>query len=132
MFSAAISDLGRAKELLHDLFASHALTVFVFWSGLPLASNGVPSTHKSHLYTSFDPPSPFPPPCFFKCTTSLFKLSYFLSQKAAREWWPSFLCSWKGTFTCSEVHKCQPQEGNYESKITSLPLSIHSLDPGNG
>lgn len=56
MISAAISDLARAKELLHDLFASHALTLFVFWSGFPLASNGLPSTHKSHLYTSFDPP----------------------------------------------------------------------------
>lgn len=57
VFSAAISDLTCAKELLHPLFASHALTLFVFWSGLPLASNGLPSTHKSHLYTSFDPPS---------------------------------------------------------------------------
>lgn len=47
------------------LFASHALTLFVFWSGLPLASNGLPSTHKSHLCSPFD---------FF----SLFSLAMFL------------------------------------------------------
>lgn len=43
-----------------------------------------------------------------------------------------FLMFLKGTFIGTEGHKCQPQEGNYESKITSLLLSIHSLDPGNG
>lgn len=31
------------------------MALFVFWSGLPRANNGLPSTHKSHLYTSFDP-----------------------------------------------------------------------------
>lgn len=43
-----------------------------------------------------------------------------------------FLLFLERHFTGTEGHKCQPQEGNYESKITSLLLSIHFLDPGNG
>lgn len=43
-----------------------------------------------------------------------------------------FLLCLRGTFTEAKGHKCQPQEGYYESKITSWLLSIHSLGPANG
>lgn len=58
-FSAAITDLCRAEKLSMTLFSSHALTLFVFWSGLPIASNGLPSTHKSHANNPFDLLPPF-------------------------------------------------------------------------
>lgn len=94
VFSVAIIDLAGTKELLRDLFASHALTLFVFWSGLPLASNGLPSTHKSLWYTSFDPSTPFPHYVLLS-VPCLFIWSYFLSQKAVKRYRPSFSCSWK-------------------------------------
>lgn len=61
------------------LFASHALTLFVFWSGLPLASNGLPSTHKSHLHSPFDF---FSPLFFFFLHHVLFSLPHLCSTEA--------------------------------------------------
>lgn len=46
--------LAGQKNYFMTLFANRALTLFVFWSGLPLASNGLPSTHKSHSYNPSD------------------------------------------------------------------------------
>ena len=89
--------LAGQKNYSVTLFARRALALFVFWSGLPLASNGLPSTHKSHSYAPLLISSS---PCFVKRTTSLFAPSYFLSQRAAAQCRPLFFlsCSWKRHF----------------------------------
>lgn len=83
------------------LFASHALTLFVFWSGLPLASNGLPSTHKSHLFTPFD---------FFFAFFSLFLRHVLLSVQ--------HLCSREAIF----CHKKQPDSDGALSPVLGKAL----------
>lgn len=87
--------LAGQKNYFMTLFANRALTLFVFWSGLPLASNGLPSTHKSHLYNPFD----FFSPATLCLVYHVFvHVKLFSVIKAATQCSPSSSCTWEHAF----------------------------------
>lgn len=96
VFSTEITDLAMVNELLHyRLYKPCPQFVFLFWSGLPLTCNELISPHKSDLYTPFHfffllPFISFSLPCFSWRMTSFSRKSYFLLQKAARQYRPFF------------------------------------------
>lgn len=72
VFSADITDLAMVNELLHDQICKPCpKCVFLFWSGFPLTRNGLPSPHKSDLYTPLISFYFYSPSFLFPCHASV-------------------------------------------------------------
>lgn len=90
VFQLSVISAGQKNDFM-TLFANRALALFVFGSGLPLASNGLPSTHKSHSYNAFD--FSFPRHALFGVPRKA-----IFCHKSSHTMLAFFFCTWEHAF----------------------------------